>query len=75
MKDRIDPKEITFTEEPMSPVRVRAFCDCGQGGELRSEGGGLFGSAGSRWFHKCQKCGAEVLLDKTYPRIDYKPAE
>lgn len=74
MKDHIDPKAITLTEEPVRPVMVHAYCDCGQQGELKSTGEGLRGLS-TQWVHKCAKCGAQVMLDKTYPRIEHRPIE
>jgi hypothetical protein len=71
-KDFIDPNELTFKEEPLTPVRVRAYCDCGQEGEIVSTGQG-YRHFESYWVHKCKKCGAEVTIKgKSYPAIEYK---
>jgi len=75
VKDHIDPDAITFSEEPVRHVMVRAFCDCGQHGELKSMGQVITTGCLSSWDHKCAKCGAQVMLDKTYPRIEHRVVE
>lgn len=71
-RDAIDPKAVTETESPLRAVKVRAFCDCGQRGELRSIGQGVSTGWTSSWLNKCQKCGAQVMLNKSYPAVEYR---
>ncbi len=72
--DAIYPKAVTEREEPLRPVLVRAFCDCGQDGELRGTGSGVSTGWSSKWENKCAKCGAVVMLPKSYPTVEHRPA-
>lgn len=75
MADDTEANGTTFVEEPQRIVCVRAICGCGQGGELKSLGGGASTIEASKWVHQCTKCRATVSLEKSYPRIEYRDVE
>jgi len=56
----------------VQPVGVRYRCDSCKSGEMLPTGSNDWSSNLPNFEHKCNKCGAKVILNEKYPLIRYE---